>query len=95
MPERHLRPEQAEAADIVDRGAAAAPARIFLLVGGLDKVHVQRHVVLFRAFREHGQRLVGAPMQVRRRELDLDALLVVVLGVKMLEQARSQSSADS
>ena len=58
MSERHLRSEQAEAADIVDCGAAAATARIFLLVGGLDKVHVEGNAMLFRAFRQHGERLV-------------------------------------
>ena len=49
-------------------------------------MHVERNAMLLRAFRQHGQRLVRAPMQVRRRELDLDALLVVMLGVEMLEQ---------
>ena len=86
VSERHLWSEQAEPADIIDRGAAAATSRIFLLICGLDEVHMERHAMLFGAFRQHGQRLVRTPMQVRRRQLDFDALLVVVLGVKVLEQ---------
>jgi len=42
VAERHLRPEQAEAADVLNDGALA-PARVFLLVGRLQQVHVQRH----------------------------------------------------
>src|ERR1700728_1983023 len=87
MPEGHLWAEQAEALNIVDRGPSAATARIFLLISRFDKVHVERHAMLLRAFRKHGERLIRTPMQVRRGQLNLHALLVVVLGVEMLEQS--------
>ena len=45
VAERHLRAEQTEAVDILHRRAAAAPAGVFLLVGRLQEVHVQRHAV--------------------------------------------------
>ena len=45
VAERHLRAEQAEAVDVLKRRSAAAPARVFLLVGGFHQVHVQRNVV--------------------------------------------------
>src|ERR1700728_4074841 len=86
MPESHLWAEQAEALDIVDRSSSAATARVFLLIGRLDEMHVERHAMLLGAFRQHGQRLVGTPMQVRRGQLNLHAFLVVMLGVEMLEQ---------
>ena len=68
------------------RSAVAAASRIFLLVGRLDEVHVDGNAVFLGAVGEHCQPLVGAPLQVRRRELDLDALLAFVLGAKMVEQ---------
>src|SRR5271167_4930045 len=86
MPKRHLRTEQAEALNIVDRGPPAATARVFLLIAYLDEMHVERDAMLLRALRQHGQRLVRTPMQVRRGQLNLHALLVVMLGVEMLEQ---------
>jgi hypothetical protein len=49
VAERHLRPEQTEAVDILHRRAAAAPAGVFLLVRGLQQVHVQRDIVFARA----------------------------------------------
>ena len=52
VAERHQRPEQAEAVDIVDRAAAAPPAGVLLLVGRLHEVHVQRHTVFARAIGE-------------------------------------------
>ena len=78
--------EQAEALDIVDRGPSAATARVFLLIGRLDEMHVERNAEASQSIRQHGQRLVGTPMQVRRGQLNLHALLVVMLGVEMLEQ---------
>ena len=49
VAERYLRAEQAEAVDVLQRGAAAAPASVFLLVRRLQQVHVQRHLVFARA----------------------------------------------
>ena len=60
-------------------------AGVFLLVGGLDQVHVHGGVVLGRGVRQQGQRLVGAPVQVGRGELDLHPALVVVLRMEALE----------
>src|SRR5580698_9249908 len=86
MPESHLRPEQAEAFDVVDGSPAAATARVFLLIRSLDEMHVNRDAVLLGAVGEHGQTLVGAPLQVRRRNLDFDPLLALMLGAKILKQ---------
>ena len=47
VPERHARVHQAEAVEILDRGAAAAAAGVFLLVGGLHQVHVQLDLMAF------------------------------------------------
>ena len=80
------RPEKAEAVDVVECGAAAAPARIFLLVGGLDEMHVHRRLIARREIGQHLESRVRAPVEVGRRQLDPDSLLVVVLGVEMLEQ---------
>jgi hypothetical protein len=56
------------------------------LVGGLDEVHVEGDAILFRTVGQHGKRIVRAPMQVGGRELDLDALLVMMLRVKVPEE---------
>jgi hypothetical protein len=48
VAERHVRPEHAEALDVFDRGAIAAPARVFLLERGLKQMHVHGHAVLLR-----------------------------------------------
>src|ERR1700731_3721452 len=79
-------PEQAEAVDVLHRGAAAPPAGIFLLVRRLQQVHVQRDIVFARAIGEPHQRLVGAPMQVGRSELNLDSARIAVSTVKPFEQ---------
>ncbi len=50
-------------------------------------MHVERRAVFLGAIREHLESGVRAPMQIGRRELDLDALLLVVLRMKMLEEA--------
>jgi hypothetical protein len=47
---------------------------------------VERHAVFPRSLGEPRERVVGAPVQVRRGELDLDPALVVVAAVKALEQ---------
>src|SRR5215472_18370388 len=86
MAEGQSRPQKSEAVDIVERSAAAAPAGIFFLIGGLDEVHVHRSVVSPRVIGEHLERGVGAPMKIGGSELDLDPLLVVMLGVEMFEQ---------
>ena len=44
------------------------------------------NAVLLGAVGQHGEPLVGAPLLVRRRELDPDALLALVLDAKMIEQ---------
>ena len=72
---------------MLHRRRAGSAARIFLLEGGLDEVHVERHAMLLRAIREQRQGLVGAPVQVGRGQLDLDPLLVVVPGVEVLEES--------
>ena len=86
VTKRHLRSEQAKAVDILDRAAAAAPPRVFLLVGRLQQVHVQRHAVFARGVGKPPERVVGAPVQIGRGELDLDPTLVVVPAVQPLEQ---------
>ncbi len=75
----------AEAVDVLQRRAVAAPQGVFLLVGGLDQVHVHGGVVFGRGVGEQRQRLVGAPVQVGRRKLDLHPALVVMLRVERLE----------
>ena len=85
VAERQAVVHHAEAVDVFQRRALAAPPGVFLLVGGLDQVHVHRHVVLGRGVAERRQRLVGAPVQVGRRELDLHPALVVVLRMERLE----------
>ena len=42
--------------------------------------------ILFRTIRQHGERIVRTPMQIGGGKLDLDALLIVMLGVKVLEE---------
>ena len=79
-------PEKTEAVDVVEGGAAAAAARIFFLVSGLDEMHVHRRLVARQVIGEHFESLVRAPVEVGRRQLDLDPLLVVVRGMEMLEQ---------
>ena len=87
VAERRLRPEQAEALDVVDSAAAmAATPGVLLLIGRFDEMHMDGNAVLLGAVGEHRQPLVGAPLLVRRRQLDLDALLAAVPGVQMLEQ---------
>jgi hypothetical protein len=86
VAERHLRAEQTEAVDILHRRAAAAPAGVFLLVGRLQQVHVQRHAVFARAIGEPSQRLVGAPMEIGWSELHLDPARIPVAAVKPFEQ---------
>src|ERR1700730_6172296 len=46
----------------------------------------KRHIVFARAIGELRQRLIGAPMQVGRSELNLDPAVVAVPAVKPLEQ---------
>jgi F-type H+-transporting ATPase subunit a len=55
-------------------GAIVFCATIFygVRVLGLSGVHVQRHTVFARAIAEPRQRLIGAPMQIGWRKLDLD-----------------------
>ena len=87
MAQGQARHQKAEAVDVVERGPATAAARVFLLVGGLDDVHVHRR---FTARREIGKHLEGgirAAVQVGGSQLDLDPLLVVVLGMEMLERS--------
>src|SRR6202035_4590647 len=86
VAESHARAEQVEAIDVFERGAAATAVGVFLLVGGLHQVHVQRGVVLFRCVGEQGQRVVGAPVQVGWRQLDFYPFLVVVFCVQRREQ---------
>jgi hypothetical protein len=62
VAERHLPPQQVKATDIFDRGPAAAPTGIFLLVGRHQQVHVQRHAVFARSVGELPQRFIGAPV---------------------------------
>ena len=76
MAERHLPPQQVKATDIFDRGPAAAPTGIFLLVGRHQQVHVQRHAVFARSVGELPQRFIGAPLQIGRSELDLTRCLL-------------------
>src|SRR5207302_5576657 len=80
------RPEKAEAVDIIEGRAAAAATGIFLLVCGLDEMHVHRRLVTRRIVGEHLEGLVRAPVEIGRRQLDLDPLLVVVLGAELLEE---------
>jgi hypothetical protein len=47
---------------------------------------VDGNAVLFGAVGEHRQSLVGAPLLVRRRQLDSHALLAAMPGAQMLEQ---------
>ena len=61
-------------------------ARVLLLIGRFDEMHMDGNAVLLGAVGQHGESLVGAPLLVRRRELDPDALLALVLGAKMIEQ---------
>ena len=86
MAEGQARPKKAEAVDVVECGAAAATARIFLLIGGLDQMHVHRRLIARREIGEQLEGRVRAPVEIGRRQLDLDPLLVVVLGTELLEQ---------
>ena len=58
VTEGQKRPEKAKAVDIVECRAAAAAARIFLLVGGLDEMHVHRRLVTRREVGEHLERRI-------------------------------------
>src|ERR1700730_7566785 len=64
-------PEEVEAVDVVECGAAAA-AGILLLVSGLDEVHVHRRLVARRIIGKQGECGVRAPVEIGRRQLDLD-----------------------
>src|SRR5262249_11295144 len=75
VAQRHLRTQQAEAFDVVHGGAAAAAARVFLLIRGLHQMHVQRHVEALRHLGEPRKCCIRAPVQIGRRELDLHAAL--------------------
>ena len=90
MPQCQPRPEKPETIDIIEGGAAAAPAGVFLLVGGLDEVHVHRRVVSLRIVGEHHQRSIGAPMEIGGSELNLNPFLVVVLGAELFERRRNR-----
>jgi hypothetical protein len=48
-------------------------------------MHVHWRLIARRVIGEHLECSVRAPVEVGRRQLDLDPLLVVVLGVEMLE----------
>ena len=74
-----------EAVDVVERRAAAPATGVFLLVGGFDEMHVHRRLVARRVIGEHFECRVGAPVEIGRRQLDLDPLLGVVLGAELLE----------
>ncbi len=87
VAERQMRPEHIEAVDVLHRCAFAAPPGIFLLHRGLEQMHVHRHFVFPRGLRQRGQGLVGAPVQVRGRELDLHPGLGIVAGVHRFEHA--------
>jgi hypothetical protein len=92
MAEREPRPQEPDAIDVVE-GRAAAAGGIFFLISGLDEMHVHRRLVARRKIGEHLERGVRAPVEVGRRQLDLDPLLTVVLAVEMLEQrARNRPS---
>ena len=80
------RPEKTEPVDIVERRAAAAAARIFLLVSGLDEIHVHWRLMARREVGKHLEGSVRAPVEIGRLQLDLDPLLVVVRGPEMLEE---------
>jgi hypothetical protein len=86
MPQCQPRPQEAESIDIIESGAATAPAGILFLIRGLDEVHVHRRIVSLRIVGEHRQCRIGAPMEIGGRELDFDPFLVVMLGVELLEQ---------
>ncbi len=63
-----------------------AAARILLLVGGLQEMHVHRHAVFLGAVLQHPERPVRAPVQVGRRQLDAQPVAVAVLAVQALEE---------
>jgi hypothetical protein len=58
MAERHVRPQQAQAVQIFHRRAAAAAARIFLLIGGFKQMHMDRRIMALRKLRHRSKRRV-------------------------------------
>jgi hypothetical protein len=78
VPQREARPEETQAVEVLRRGAARAPPRVLALIGGLVEVHVHPDLVPGRGLPEGGERLVGAPVEVRGRQLDADPIRVVL-----------------
>ena len=93
VPKGRLRPKQTKALDVVDRCAAmASTAGVLLLVRRFDKMHMDGNAVLFGAVGEHGQSLVGAPLLVRRRELDFTRSLPPCLARRCSNSAMVSSA---
>ena len=76
VAERQARPEEAEAVEVLERGAARPAARVLALVGGLDEVHVHPDAraaprlasSAVSASSEHQWRFAGASwMRIRSR----------------------------
>src|SRR5262249_18062213 len=77
VAERHVWAEHAHAFDMTDGSGRGATVRVLLLVRGLQQMYVHADAVLRRMILQPLEGLVRAPVEVRRRELDTDAVALV------------------